>query len=484
MTQVLRHFAARIWFSVLMGGLISLCLLPHIQDRIGLAQALFAVIAILVLVYFGVGWIFTSWGLRSVNRLVHEAGACERDGMYPEAEGAFRRATAVFDSFLISPFVKQSKSPRLAARIARFYLARADKHLVSEAFLVSYLQSHPEDEEVAENWLNQIESRGGLKEEHQELAYRIGSAQPKNKAIQLALARFYLLMERTDFSALQTYRWILERKEQAPPKFVDNLAKLFFQERRADEWALDVYLQAYARDESRQKLLNGIAACLRWTPQTERNAHLLERARGCLEGVDDLQLKKMSSGFKPPAPPPAQPKQRRKTGRVVFSGNLMRNTLEGVVRGIYSAGVWTMGQVRSSARVVKQSRAARRVIAGTVLVGLSALVAVLMVNTVSHLTRSDKTVKQKIEPAAAVVTDPFTIQVAAYLKPDYAHRFVAQLKKKGLDAYWTEATSGKKKWYQVRVSHFPDKTSARQYGDSLKARGFIDDYYVANYERP
>ena len=483
MTQLLRHFGARIWFSVLMGGFISLWFLPHIQDRIGIAQALFAVIAILVLVYFGFGWILTTWGLSSVNHWVHEAGACERDGMYPEAEVAFRRATAVFDSFLISPFVKQKKSPRLAARIARFYLARADKHLVSEAFLVSYLHAHPEDEEVAENWLNQIESRGGLKEEHQELAYRIGAAQPKNKTIQFALASFYLLMERTDFPALQTYRRILNRKDQVSPKFVDDLAKLFFQERRTDEWALKVYFQAFARDESRKQLLRGIAACLRWTPETERNTYLLQRARTCLEGIDDLQLKKMSSGFKPPAPPPAPPKQRRKIGAGVNWGNLMRNTLESAVRGIYSAGVRIIEQVKSFSRVFKQSRTARRVLAATVLVGLSAVVAVLMVNTVSHLTRSDITVKQKTEPTAVAVTDPFTIQIAAYLKPDYAHRYVAQLKKQGLDAYWTEATGGKKKWYQVRVSHFPDKKSARQYGDSLKTQGVIDDYYVANYQR-
>jgi cell division protein FtsN len=82
------------------------------------------------------------------------------------------------------------------------------------------------------------------------------------------------------------------------------------------------------------------------------------------------------------------------------------------------------------------------------------------------------------------VTDPFTIQVAAYLKSEHAHRYVAQLKKNGLDAYWTLAVSANKKWYQVRISHFADKQSARQYGESLKAKGIIEDFYVANYRRP
>ncbi len=483
MIHVLRHFAARIWFSLLLGGLMSLWLLPHIQDRIGIARALFAVIAILVLIYIFIGWVSTTWGLNSAKHWVHEAGTCERDGMYPEAEAAFGRAMAVFDSFLVSPFVKQKKSPSLAARIARFHLARADKHQESEEFLVSYLCAHPDDEEVAENWLNQIESRGGLREEHQEVAYRIGGAQPKNKTIQFALARFYLIMERTDFPALQTYRRVFGREDQTPPEFIDNLAGLFFQERRADEWALKIYLQAFARDKSRKKLLRGIAACLRWTPETERNTLLLQKARNCLEGIDEFQLKKMSAGFKPPAPSPAPPKQRRKIGVGIFAVNLVRSALEKMIRGTYSAGVRTAGQLKSFSSSFKHSHAARRIFAGTVLVGLSAVVAVLIVNTINHLARTDKSVAQKTEPAAVVVTDPFTIQVAAYLKPDYAHQYVDRLKKQGLDAYWREVTSGNKRWYQVRVSHFPDKDSARQYAESLKAKGMIDDYYVANYQR-
>jgi len=75
------------------------------------------------------------------------------------------------------------------------------------------------------------------------------------------------------------------------------------------------------------------------------------------------------------------------------------------------------------------------------------------------------------------------LQVAAYLQPEYAKKFVEQLKMLGEDAYWTEAVRGEKRWYQVRISHFPDKNSARNYGDVLKSKGIIEDYYVANYRR-
>jgi len=484
MNQVLRHFTVRIWFSLLIGGLICLWLLPTIQGRIGIEWALLPVAAILVLVYFAMGWISTQWGLKTVIRLVRQAGTCERDNMYPEAELFFRNAMAVFDSFLISPFVKRKKSATLAARVARFYLARPDKQMESEAFLVTYLYDHPEDEEAAENWINQIESRGGLREEHQELAYRIGVAQPRNDPIQFALARFFLLMERTDFPALQSYRRILDREDQAPPVFIENLADLFFRERRTDEWALKVYLQAFGRDESRRKLLRGIAACLRWTSESERNKHLLLTARSYLEDIDELQLKKMSSGFKPPTAPPAPPKRRRGPGVGAVSSKLMHDLAQSFVRGVHSAVVWMAELAKSIHNLFKRSRNARRILAGTVLVGLSAIIAVLIINTIGHLTRTEKSAKEQKGPTAVVITDPFTIQVAAYLKPDYAHSYVAQLKKQGLDAYWTEAAAGAKRWYQVRVSHFKDKDSARAYGESLKAKGFIDDYYVANYQKP
>ena len=91
---------------------------------------------------------------------------------------------------------------------------------------------------------------------------------------------------------------------------------------------------------------------------------------------------------------------------------------------------------------------------------------------------------RKIEKAPEVIIDPFTLQVAAYLKPTYAQKYVEQLKKQGFDAYWREAISANKKWYQVRISHFADKKSARDFGESLKTRGIIDDYYVANYIPP
>lgn len=81
------------------------------------------------------------------------------------------------------------------------------------------------------------------------------------------------------------------------------------------------------------------------------------------------------------------------------------------------------------------------------------------------------------------VTDPFTIQVAAYLKSEDAQRFVDRLKQQQIDAFWNKATSANRTWYQVKVSHFATRDDAQKYGEALKSKGLIDDFYVANYSK-
>ncbi|HUT72669.1 MAG TPA: SPOR domain-containing protein [Desulfatiglandales bacterium] len=484
MPQALKHFATRIWLSAVVGGLISLRVLPHIQFRIGLEWVLLPAGVILAVLFWAFGWAFNRWAIGTVKRLVREAGGCERDGMYPEAENLFRSAAAVFDSFLISPLARRGKSSALAARMARFYLARTDTHPESERFLRAYLYDHPEDEEIAESWLAQIGRRGGLKERHEELAHRIGNALPANKPIQFALARFYLLFERTDFFALQTYRRVLHQNASVPAKFVEDLARLFLTERRVDERALQVYLQAMGGNLDRSELLRGIAACVRWTPAAERTGPLLQRATACLDGFDELQLERMSADFEPPAPPPAAPKIRRKIGLGTYLANSVRGLALRISHGMSAAAGRVIQGATALAGVLQGSRRARRALGAAMLAGLTAAVAYLSINTVSYLIKAEPTAQEAALPQKVTMTDPFTIQVAAYLKSDYAFRFVEQLKAQGLGAYWTQAVGGDKRWYQVRISHFPDKQSAREYGESLKARGIVEDFYVANYQRP
>jgi hypothetical protein len=483
MLSFFKHIAARIWLTAILGGLASLWVLPLFQTSIGLRWTSLPVAVIMMLAFMLIGWVSNHWGVSRVERLIREAGVFERDGMATEAETKFRHALAVFDSCLISPVIKKQKAIALTARVARFYLARAEKSYESEAFLISYLQSNPGDEEVAENWIEQLESRGGLKEEHQELAYLIGTAQPNNRIIQAALARYYLLMERTDFPALQTYRRVsIDR--QPPPGFIEHLARLFLREKRADEWALEVYLKAVGEDELRPEILRGIAACVRWIALSERNKPLLEKADRFLEGIDADEAEKMSAGFKPPLPAEDKKVVQRPVVKKPSFFPAVGAVLQTFYEDLSALPAWALQQIRFAGRWAVKSKKARRVLTGLMFAGLTAGVIVLVISTVGHLVKTETTVTQRIEKAPEQVTDPFTLQVAAYLEPAYAKSYVEKLKKTGLDAYWREAISANKKWYQVRVSHFADKKSARDFGESLKARGVIDDYYVANFMAP
>jgi hypothetical protein len=188
----------------------------------------------------------------------------------------------------------------------------------------------------------------------------------------------------------------------------------------------------------------------------------------------------MSTGFSPPVEPAEKgsvPQSLQKRASFFKSAGAVLQTF---YEDITAAPLWVLQLIRRSL----QSTQSRRVLAGVLLTVSAAAVIALLINTASHLIKVEKPVAQKVEKAPEVITDPFTLQVAAYLKPAYARKYVEQLKEQGLDAYWREAISANKKWYQVRISHFADKKSARDFGESLKTRGIIDDYYVANYIPP
>ena len=492
MFYTLRHISLRIWATVLLGGLISLWILPVFHPHIGLDWSLVPALIIMIVVFMAVGWFSNRLGLSAVERLIREATTWERVGAYRGAEEAFNKAIAVLDSFLLSPLVKRKESAKLAARLARFYLARADKNHSSETFIIAYLKSHPEDEEVAENWLQQVESHGGLKTDHYELAFRIGNAQPENTVIQHLLARFYLSEGRTDFPALQTYRQVLTSQKYSRLKgkrdtdvdIVKDLATLFLRDGRADEWALRIYLQAFRLSSQRHKLLRGIAACVHWTHETERTTHLLQQARKLLVSFDEMQLKKLRAGFNPPGLEPTEQKISPQLKVGITLWKVVRQIGSSLFNLITSAAFELIDRARDLVNLIKRSRRSKLILEWTMITVLAIGIITLMVNTTSHLIRTKRALYEKEKTTEIVVTDPFTLQVAAYLKPQDAERYVKYLKTKKLDAFWIKRRGKRKVWYQVRVSHFANKASARAYGKSLKAKGIIDDFYVANYEQP
>jgi hypothetical protein len=472
MLQLLKHTAVRSWLALVFGGPLSLMVLAYLPPRPGAGWPLTISAAVLAAVFVFLGWAGNQLAGRAVRRLLADSDIWERAGRYDQARTALRRAVAVYDSFLPSPLARSGIREGLTARLARFYLARPDKDAAGLAGLRTYLDAHPGDRTVAKAWLRWLDRQESAAGADEALADRIAEAQPDDAGVQQILGRRCLAAGRTDFSALEIYRRVMRRDAQAAVEWGQRLATLFLNEGRADDFALETYLAAWPQG-NRSELRRGLAACLFHLAPEVGNREMLARARGLLGKLDAVDLEILAEGFKGPVSRPSVRPQRP------------AETLDRIRRAAAAAGGLGRFLGRGLGRL-RASRAARRTVYGLGLAGTGVVAAVLLYNTFGHLFEPpvappEPAVQESPEQA---VTDPFTIQVAAYLKREQAERYVSALRRRDIDAYWQEARSNDKSWYQVRVSHFPDKAAALAYGESLKRQAVIDDFYVANYARP
>jgi len=437
---------------------------------------------ILILAFLAAGWMMNRIGERAILKYTILAMELERTGSTEEAEAMYEKVVSLFDSFLVSPRLRKQYSRQVLEQIAHFYLAKADRKPESERYIVSHLSGQPDDREAAETWLHQAGGRGWLPEGYLELAARIGDAQPKNRRIQHLLARFYITEERTDFAALQTYRRVMEQDGPQASKLAIRLASIFLREGRADEWAMAIYIQACQDDGKNPELLGGIAASMHWIEETDQSRELFEKGRRLIAGEDSTRLENMRLRFNPPGPEPLPeiPEDTRISGAAAFTA-LWRG-LVAVLKGCGAAAHSIYGLGEKAVHLFRTSLRFRRAVQWT-LIGMVAVIAVaLVIHTATYLIKPESGGETKA--LTFPVEGRFTVQVAAYLKPEHAEWFMAKLREKGIAAYWVQTKRGGKNWYQVRVSRFPDKASARAYGESLKAQGIIEDFYIANFVPP
>ena len=490
-----KHLAVRVWTALFFGALATLVLLPPFAGAIEPAWMIVPGIAFFVVAFWLTGVVFAALGRRRLNRLMGEAGVWERAGMDREARGALARAEATVDSFFFSPFSRRKPADRLLAQVARFQLAFEAPESVSDRVIGAYLRHFPGDREAAAKWLDRVLTGGVVNRRTHDIASRIGAMHPEDPAIQRLLAQLYIDERRCDFTALQTYRQVVEFGQDLPQRLIDGIADLFLSQQRADGLALLVYLDRYESGDRDRRLLPGIAGCVRLIHPTPLTLPLLQRADSALGDIDARRRQVMADAFLPDTVagdtrPDGRPP--RSADRSIGSAGLAA-----VSRGLAAfrdlwtrlgrmAG-WTVGsagRLLGILRITLAARQTRSLVKWTALGVFVVAVGWLVVSTVTHLGPEIAPTDTPPEPLVVPVSDPFTLQVAAYLKSEDAQRFVAELKDQGLDAYWTRATGGNRTWFQVRLSHFKTKAEARAYGEQLKKRHVIDDYYVANYKRP
>jgi hypothetical protein len=479
MNALLRHMALRLWLTGLAGGLFCLILLPWWQRIFGLQWLVVPAIVILGIFFGGTGWIMNRLGMALARRQVNEAVAWERAGMIHEAMAAFQRASAFIDSLWLSPFYRRSRTHWLYGALAKFHMSQLPGAPYTRSLVAGYLKNNPGDRYVAESWLEELISREQCSDEEHEAVARVGEALSQYQPVQQLLMQFYLANGRIDFDARQTYRRVWKERQHLESRQVHALARLLLHESIINPWALQVYLQAY--QSGMTDALEGVAAGLDLVPVGEDARNDLATARRLVVGLDVEKTRRLGSGFKTPETAPDHPapnREFRQWRRLVPSG----------------AKVVVTYICNGSKRLLDYFVARRKWFAGLkprklgYLLGLLGIGGLAFLIVMAGRQAREPSVPPEKQPGAvqavekkAIVTDPFTIQVAAYLKARDAQRVVDQLIGQKLDAYWTQATSANRTWYQVKLSHFPTREAAQRYGRDLKNRGVIDDFFVANY---
>jgi hypothetical protein len=476
MISLLKNIAFRFWSSSLLALMVSLWLLPHAGGVASLAASLMVFGILFGALFAGIGGLTDHIVRRQLQPLLQEAGMLERGGLGPEAEQAFEKALALLDSFMVSPRRRRRYLQALGARMARFYAAQAEKSDRAYKWITRYLGAFPGDRAIAEVWLQDMAYLAAWSKPQQDLAARIGDARYDDPRIQMVLARIYIRGGRTDFAALQAYRRVLESPGDALGGMIRDLSRLFIKEGRADETALRAYVMAARRGEPTEDLLCGLAAGLRWIENTDQTRALIDQAKSILGPVSTDAQERMASGFLPPTGRYAPAAEARPSGTPFRAG-------------FDQAGRWIRERIHrmglGKAANPLASRRLKRLLKAGLIGGLSLAAVALIFNTARHLVPPPTPpAAPPPEIAVEIEPQPYTLQVAAYLQPVHAERFIKALQERGQDAYRVEAQSHQKTWYQVRVGHFPTKAAARTYGQRLKAEGIIEDFYVANYPNP
>ena len=325
MFHLLKHTVIRLWLALMIGAPASIGLLTLLQDPGGPGWPVGVTAAVLAAVFVLLGWCGNRLGRHGIRQALADGGVWERAGRYGEAENALRKAVAVYDSFLLSPLARRRLASPITLHLARFHLARPDKDAEGLASVRSYLDAHSHDHTVAEAWLRWLEREDRCEPEDEALADRIAEAQPEHLDIQRMLGRRCLDTGRTDFQALDIYRRVMGQDARAAEQWTDRLAVLFLNEGRADQWALELYLAAWARG-NQDRLRQGLAACVRFLADGDASREPIEQARRHLKGLDAVDLEVLSEGFKVPVSRPARDGRRVATlaGRLLGPGGCGR----------------------------------------------------------------------------------------------------------------------------------------------------------------
>ena len=415
----MRNIGFHLWFATLITIPLSFYILPWLIRLFPGINPIATGFFILIWVVSGTGFFMDYAARRKISAYIKEGQIWERSGISNKAEKNYTNAVRLYDSFLLWPFSTKKIAQKISRAIAKFKLNTAIENQSFKLITAVYLKRNPTDEDIAQLWLSQLRNSIHVTSLEQDVLSVLFDTHYASKRLSGLMADIFRELEQKDFIAKNLYPPVL-----TPPLLEDR--------------HLERIGEVIGRPgETFQKQI--------FFHQEER---IFQDNRGIKTTFKSLAETTID---------------RLKSFRAIM-GSGARFCIVSLIKGV---------------SVIKEHEKLQFYLkAGTLLIVLAGL-GFFMINTLSHMFKPGTTEAEKISIQMKVPL-PFTIQVAAYLDQEYAHKYIEGLRKKGINAMVKSVDGGGKTWYVIRVSEFPDKKSAAVYGQTLKQQKIIDDFFVSN----
>ena len=469
MNRFLRHISVRFWLVTLMALPLSFWLLPRFLPVFPTAPPLAVVVGIFAVLgaMLGLGLDFT--GRYRIKGLIREGELWERAGIQNRAEKKYLQAVRVFDSVWISPWGARRLAPALIKVMARFYLTCGSAHPGFRIAAARYLIANPGDETLAVLWLRQLRKQGKADTLAQSVLTALADRYFADPKLSLQLTGPFLDLGRVDFSARRLYRNFLDFTDEDSPGSGTG-------ENGTSREDYQARIRELMGNPEEEELSGTIVA------EPSRRRTLLGRTLG--DRLKGRHPVRSEIPIRNGSQPKMSRQYLRQIGRLPVRGiQILSPVARGGANAGFSMVTWLLAAVKRGFAFLRDHLRQKEKAGFYIRALFSGLLGLWLMfffwNTLSHMLKSGspEPPAQKIDVS---IPKPFTIQVAAYLKQSHADRYVAVLEKKGIEATIKKTGGGGKTWYLVRVSEFPDKKSAADFGNRLKAEKVINDFFVSN----
>ncbi|MFH2090974.1 MAG: SPOR domain-containing protein [Pseudomonadota bacterium] len=439
MIWFLRNASVHIWITTLVALPTCFYILPALIRFFPQIDPMVIGFMMIVIVASVISLVMDIIAKKVLDGLIKEGLAWERAGIINKAEKRYIRAVRLFDSFLLWPLGASKMAQKIAGVVARFQLNTKVENENFKAATCAYLKMNPADKDISRLWLKRLRLSSVVTSVEQEVLSLLAETHDADVRLSPLIADIFLGLERRDFAAQKLYGQMQKEPELSGiyAKKIETLIGLPEDESLGDQVFFDA-------------------------PKKKFKTSVSIKSKPLLKNLWDRMKININLGKK-----------------IKLSITALWSSVKWSYQFIGSAISFLLLSMVKTIGYVKDHERARFYLKTSMLTLVAAWLLFFMVSTAFHLFKP-KTIEKEKQTIVEQIPKPYTIQVAAYLKREYADRYADALKKKGIQASVKMVGGGGKDWFVVRVSEFESKKSAAAYGLKLKQQKIIDDYFVNN----